>query len=91
MWLSQRIAGRSLTFLSSCLFGLAVGTIPVLWHVGILVEQSIWTSIIWTLLLLTLAENPDFTNFNWIRWFSVLSIFSLLRITAFMGLILLFL
>ena len=91
MWLSQRIASRNLTFLSSWFFGLAIGTIPVLWYVGILVEQSIWTAIIWTLLLMTFAKNSDFINFNWIRWFSVLSIFSLMRVTAFIGLIPLFL
>lgn len=90
MWLTQRIANHKLTFLCSWLFGLAVGTIPLLLHVGTLVEQSVWTAVIWSLFLLALAESDDLGDFKWIRWFSLISLFTMLRQTAILALIPLF-
>ncbi len=90
MWLAQRIANRRFTFLFSWLFGLAVGTIPLLWHVGTLVEQSIWTALVWSIFLLSAAENDDLGDFKWIRWSSLISLFTMMRQTAFLALMPLF-
>lgn len=94
MWLVQRIANQKLNAVNSWLFALAVGTIPVLWHVGILAEQSIWTAIVWVLILLYLFEF-DFSGgnnkLNYIRWVSIISIFTMLRQSAFVALLPLFL
>jgi hypothetical protein len=67
---------------------LAIGTIPLLLHVSLIVEQSIWTCLIWTILLLLLStdlskEKPHF----WIRLISITSVFALCRISLFLGLI----
>lgn len=90
MWLAQRIANKKLNFINSWLFALAVGTIPVLWHVGILAEQSIWTAICWIIFLLYFFESEK-GKFNYIRWISIISVFALLRQTAFIALIPIFL
>ena len=90
MWIAQRIVSRKLSLLCSCLFGLAIGTIPLLWHVGTLVEQSIWTAVTWSIFLLLLVDNDDLSDFKWIRWFSIISLCALLRQTAFLALVPLF-
>lgn len=90
MWIGQRIAYRNLSLVYSWLFGLAIGTIPLLWHVSILAEQSVWTAVIWSIFLLEIYNSDDFSDFNWIQWFSLISIFTLLRQTAFLALIPLF-
>jgi len=88
MWFVQRILSRSLPILQSWLFGLVVGTIPVLWHTGLIVEPSIWTACIWSMLLLVVVlqqcreKQPAI---YWIRWFSLISIFSLMRQSAFVA------
>lgn len=91
MWVVQRNINHNLGILKSWLFGLSIGTIPILWHVGLLVEQSIWTAIIWTIFLLAISKYENLNNFNWFRWVSLLSIFALMRISVFIGLIPLFL
>ncbi|MBL7196555.1 MAG: hypothetical protein ISS47_00495 [Candidatus Omnitrophica bacterium] len=91
MWLCQKVARDKLIYWKAWLFGLCIGTMPLLWHVGTLAELSIWTAIIWALLLLTLSKYETLDNFNWIRWVSLISIVSLMRQTAFLGLIPLFL
>ena len=89
MWLIQRIANQRLSFINSWLFALAVGTIPVLWHVGVLAEQSVWTAILWTIFLLYFFTYGD--KFNYIGWISIISIFTMLRQSAFVALLPLFL
>lgn len=46
MFITYRFALRYFTPLKSILFGFAIGTIPVLWHSGILAEQSIWSALV---------------------------------------------
>lgn len=87
MTISRRLAGKKMGAIASWLFGLAIGTIPVLWHIGTLAVESIWTSIIYIILLLSIAVCEDFENFKWVRWTSLVSIFALLRQSAFVGLI----
>jgi len=85
----QRIVNKRLNFINSWLFAFAVGTIPVLWHVGILVEQSIWTAIVWILFLLYFLisdfDNNEAKELNYMRWISIISIFTLLRQSAFVA------
>lgn len=90
MCASARIVREKLSSpLLSWLFGLAVGTIPVLWHVGTLVELSMWTGLTWTLLLLAFVTSHKGDNVPWIRWFALISIAALMRQPAFAGLLLL--
>jgi hypothetical protein len=69
----------------SFLLAFAVGTIPLLWHVASVVEQSIWTALSWSLILLFIQK--DLRNFHYVRWISVVSIAGLMRASAFVGLI----
>lgn len=87
MVVTRRLAMKRLGTLESWLFGLAIGTVPVLWHIGTLAVESIWTSIAWIALLLSISACEDFENFKWIRWVSLVSIFALMRQSAFVGLI----
>lgn len=87
MAISQKLTEKKMGVTASWLFGLAIGTIPVLWHIGTLAVESIWTSIIYIVLLLSIAVCEDFENFKWVRWTSLISIFALLRQSAFVGLI----
>ena len=89
MWLVQRIANQKLNAVNSWLFALAVGTIPVLWHVGILAEQSIWTAVSWIAFLFYFFVYSN--KINYIRWVSIISIFTMLRQSAFVALLPLFL
>lgn len=89
MWIVQKIANRKLNSVNSWLFALAVGTIPVLWHVGVLAEQSIWTAVSWIAFLLYFFAYSE--RFNYIKWVSIISVFTMLRQSAFVALLPLFL
>jgi len=89
IWLVQRISEKRLSFINSWFFALAVGTIPVLWHVGILAEQSIWTAVSWTLFLLYFLgdkNNTERQEIDYVRWISIISIFTMMRQSAFVAL-----
>ncbi len=74
--------------LSSWLFALTVGTLPLLLHAGTLAEQSIWTAVFWSGLLI-FASFDEFgkSNISWFIYFSLVSLFTLLRQTGFVTLI----
>lgn len=81
MFISYKFADRYFSAIKAILFGFVVGTIPILWHVGVLVEFSIWSSLCATYLiycLLDKAFNENYT-FNLIRISSVVAIGILLR------------
>ncbi len=90
MWASQKMARERSSPLQAWLFGLAVGTIPVLWHIGTLAIESIWSAAVWIILLLMIwrCENPE--SFKWLRWSSIIAIASLMRQSAFIGFVPLF-
>jgi len=90
MWATQRISVAVLPAWISCLLGLVVGTIPVLWHVGTLVEASVWTAVVWTALLLSIARHEPENPFPYIRWISCVCVATMIRQTAFVALIPLF-
>ncbi len=96
MWLVQRFINKNLKFVYSWLFALTVGTIPVLWHVGSIVQSSIWTGFSWTLFLLYFVnerENNTKTVENrksYAKWFSVIFMFSMMRQSGFVAFVPLF-
>ena len=63
------------------LSGLAVTTIPLVLHVGSIVEQSIWTTCIWTTLLLIIKNGVN--ERNAVQLMCVACISSLLRAPIF--------
>ena len=91
MFLSFKFASKHISNTKAILFGLTIGTIPMLWHVGILVEQSIWSSLCVTYLLYCLLNKAFDANytFNLLRVSAVVSIGILLRQPNFVCLFLL--
>ncbi|VDA99113.1 hypothetical protein S1OALGB6SA_175, partial [Olavius algarvensis spirochete endosymbiont] len=79
----QRFTVNHLGLLNSWLLGLTIGTIPVLWYVGVVVEPSIWSSILFIFLSLKFLFRSK--EINYIRWFSLVSIASLMRHSAFVA------
>jgi hypothetical protein len=80
-----RLGREKLGKVNSLLLALSVGTIPLLWHVASVVEQSIWTALSWSLLLMFIDDETR--NPKYIRWISIISIAGLMRASAFVGLV----
>lgn len=91
MAVSEKLLRRDLPSGLSWLFVLTIATIPVVWHAGVLAEQSVWTALIWTVFLLVVYQTRDMSRFHWARWVSVISIVTLIRQTAFIALVPVFL
>ncbi len=84
-FMAYRFAVKKIGFLNSILFGIAAATIPVVWHVGILVEQSVWATLAWSFTLLYLFSKDDLSAQDHLRLFSVIAILTLVRQTAFVA------
>ena len=82
---AHKFALKKIGFLNSILFGIVAATIPVVWHVGILVEQSVWATLAWSFTLLYLFSKDDFSAQDYLRLFSVIAILTLVRQTAFVA------
>jgi hypothetical protein len=80
--LTEKRVGPFLSFLLAA----ASITIPVLWHAGILVEQSIWASIAWGLVLLYIYLKSELGTRDYLRLIVGVSIAILMRQTAFVAL-----
>lgn len=63
------------------LFAIAIGTIPILIHTSILVEQSIWATIIITYILYNLFNKINYQSYeiNYMRLASIIAIGVLIR------------
>jgi hypothetical protein len=86
MWALFRAAARSLPPLSAWLFALAAGSIPVLWHTGVLAEQSVWTGAAWSLMLVWFASRERWESRDFALFAALLSAATLMRQSAFVGL-----
>ena len=75
-----KILGRFKSFIAS----IALSSIPLLIHVSTLVEPSIWTTILWTFILVQIPSITERKSNFWICMFSIISIFTLMRITSFL-------
>jgi len=63
----------------------ALCAIPLLIHVATQVSASIWTSILWILLLIQIPSINERNSTYWFGLTSVISIFVLLRVTSFIA------
>ncbi len=63
----------------------ALCSIPLFIHVATLVEASIWTSVLWIILLIQIPLSQERNITYWTCIFSVISIFVLLRLTSFLA------
>ncbi len=63
----------------------ALCSIPLFVHVATLVEASIWTSVLWIILLIQIPIYQERNVAYWTCIFSVISIFILLRLTSFLA------
>lgn len=64
------------------LFGLLIGTIPVFWHVGTLVEFSVWTAGGWTLFLFWLILDKEKKLFSTYTLIAILVVCSCIRVSG---------
>ncbi len=82
---SKKTIGTPLAFLC----GLAAGTIPVVWHTGLLVEFSIWTTVLFTYVLFFLHKKEENT-LSYIRPVAVIAVSTMIRVSGFVALVPLF-
>ena len=73
---------RVFSFIPSYLLALAIGTMPLLLHLGSVVEHSLWASICFTLVA---AEVATSEKLNYVRLTSVISIMVLMRQPSFLA------
>ncbi len=90
-WIVWRFVEKRAGFFFALLLGAASATIPVLWHAGILAEQSIWTAIVWSFVLLYMYFKAELTANDYLRLVAVVSIATLMRQTAFVAILPIFL
>ena len=77
-----RMMHRVFAFHLSYLIALAVGTMPLLWHLGGVVEHALWAAVCFTLVL---AEIITSTKLNYPRLVSFISIATLMRQPSFLA------
>jgi len=70
---------KKTNFLYAWLSGLAIGTIPILWYSGVIVEPSIWAAVIFIPLLIKINFENHANEFNFFRWLIIIIIGLLLR------------
>lgn len=80
-----RNAIQVVTPFNSILIALAAPAIPLLLHVTTLVEGSIWTTLAWSITLLTIVTRNKYNNTDWMLLFSLISIATLMRQSAFIA------
>ncbi len=80
-----RNAIQVVTPFNSILIALAAPAIPLLLHVTTLVEGSIWTTLAWSIALLTIVTRKKYNNTDWTLLFSLISIATLMRQSAFIA------
>ena len=76
-----RMLLRVFRFYTAYLIALAVGTIPLLWHFGAIVEQSIWASICFVLVLVDMITT---NRPNYMRLVCLVSVATLMRQPSFL-------
>ena len=79
-----RMMNRVFTFHISYLIALAVGTIPLFWHLGGIVEHALWAALCFTLVL---SEIITSTKLNYIRLVSFISVATLMRQPSFLAIL----
>ena len=87
MWFVQRKAYEKISFVFSLALGLVIGTIPVLWHVGTLVELSLWSAICFILVLFWIHDWCEGKKLNYLVIISSVVILSTMRVSAFITLV----
>jgi hypothetical protein len=80
-----RNAIQILTPFNAILIALATPSIPLLLNVTTLVEGSIWTTLAWSITLLVIATKKQYSNIDWTLLFSLISIATLMRQSAFIA------
>ena len=79
---SVRYMGAAASFL----LALSIGTIPVLWHTGMLVEFSIWTAFLFTFVLFFFREKES-SIVPYMRATMFVAVSTLMRVSGFIALI----
>lgn len=86
-WLLARVTEKKLGFPLSLLFTLAVLTVPVLWHTGVIVEQSLWSALAGIFVLVILWIKKEITPKIYATLITLVSIATMMRQSAFIALL----
>ena len=84
-----RALRRHTTVMISWWGGLALGTFPLMLHVGTLVEQSIWATLAGVLILIGILDGESPDEIPWVRLFSLTCVLFLMRESAISGFVVL--
>ncbi len=87
MWFVERNIREKTNLFVSVMCGLAIGTIPVLWHVGTLVEPSLWAGICFVFVLFCINNWSNGKKLNYFVIISAIVLFSTMRVSSFITLI----
>ena len=77
---------KTFRFTDAVILSAAVVSIPLILHTSYIVEPSVWTCTAWTGMLLFIFYG-DRTDRSFLLWYSVLTLASLMRASAFAGMI----
>lgn len=87
MFTVQYYAAKKLPFTYAYILGIFAGTIPVLLHVGTLVEMSLWACFCLIFTLFIIEEWADGKKVEYVKVISVIVIFSCMRVSGFVTLV----
>lgn len=87
MYVVWHYATKRLQPVSAYLLGLFAGTIPVVLHVGTLVEMSLWATFCLVFVLFVIDDWSEGKKIKYLKVISLIVIFSCMRISGFITLV----
>lgn len=87
MFFVYKYVSKRFSFAYAFIFGLFVGTIPVLLHVGTLVEMSLWAAFCLLVALFTVNSWCEGEKIHYISIISVIVVLSCMRVSGFITLV----
>lgn len=87
MWTVYTLSSKRLSSTHSYLLGIFSGTIPVLFHIGGLVEMSLWTCLCLVLTLFFIDIWSEGKSVNYVQIVTLVVILSCMRVSCFIALI----
>lgn len=87
MLVVYRYVSKKFSFAYSYAFGVFVGTIPVLLHVGTLVEMSLWATFCLLVVLFTINSWCEGEKIHYVGIISLIVVLSCMRVSGFITLV----
>lgn len=90
MWAGWRMFQRQMESCIAFVAAFSIGTLPVVWHAGVIVEPSVFMSTFISVFLIDRVTWNSRENFPWGRWSALLALIIICRVAAITGIVLLF-